>query len=661
MPATANSGSPPVSSVSSKPPQTPSSRELVDSVVITRGHWSREGSNGQRRYFRPNSNAVHLYANMIHKTTLASFDNECINAIRLVPPDSQEYLMNLYWTQSNNILPVVDKEAFMKDRTSNQHANYSPFLHLCILATGFGYSDKGRPELKSLLMPNLSENVLERELRRLAVVEVDRPQGMRSIQALLLLGRLECMAGRENAGWLYSSLAHRLTFDFGLHLDVTGLEVSERDLQTRRIVLWACVISDRIWSLYSGRPPSIDLDEISKSVRSPFELNISSLSSLECQIYGHLVSLLSIGGKIMPRGKDDVTTDFATLMSLDQELEIWHSKLPEALKWQPSNWASAPTSLFHLHQQYHTILILLHKPFATFDSYLGGTRSGSSSSLETSLKGHCVVHCRSKCLDHAMSVSRILNKSHSRSKELPTFVTGIEHASIAAAALVASLLCMSDAKERIKPLKHLYSLIGTLHMMDSIQANAKGIAAVLQAMIDDNDWDLLLDEEEDDFHPSSLYARCRQKRSSSNSGYQEQPQAKRERVTDQTSLKTQSLQGSGPSAHAENGATLSNEMLTDPPASPPRMLGRTLSAVDNDLGTSLSSIGVSNIGITTTDIPEGSPFFFSNHESGVDFSFMQPLSWDSFCDSSFVRNMTLTAPSDGPVSMTLDGDDSTDL
>jgi len=104
----------------------------------------------------------------------------------------------------------------------------------------------------------------------------------------------------------------------------------------------------RFWVLYSGRPPTISLGDISKSIPSPFELKINSLGSLECQIYASLVSLLLIGGKIMPSGKADVASDYTALMALDKELETWYSELPETIKWQPSNLTSAPMSLFHL-------------------------------------------------------------------------------------------------------------------------------------------------------------------------------------------------------------------------------------------------------------------------------------------------------------------------
>lgn len=250
-----------------------------------------------------------------------------------------------------------------------------------------------------------------------------------------------------------------------------------------------------------------------------------------------------------------------------------------------------------------------------------------------------------------MSVSRILNKSHGRMKELPTFITGIEHASIAGAALVASLLCMSDAKERIKPLKHLYSLICTLEMMLRVQANAKGIATVLQTVIDDNGWDLLLEEEEDEFCASSLYAQCRPKRTQIEN--REKPQSKRQKLTDSSSATAQSSHLSGHNADAENLTDWSNSLLSSRQAPPSRVPGRSLSGIDADVATSFAPVGTSTIG--SADVREADSFFLSNQwnlrnardslcmESGVDdLSFTQPLAWDFLCDRSLDKHTTLT-------------------
>jgi hypothetical protein len=45
--------------------------------------------------------------------------------------------------------------------------------------------------------------------------ELERPGGIPSVVALLLLGDLECGVGRDNLGWLYGGMAVRLAFDIG--------------------------------------------------------------------------------------------------------------------------------------------------------------------------------------------------------------------------------------------------------------------------------------------------------------------------------------------------------------------------------------------------------------------------------------------------------------
>jgi hypothetical protein len=45
--------------------------------------------------------------------------------------------------------------------------------------------------------------------------ELERPGGIPSVVALLLLGDLECGVGRDNLGWMYGGMAVRLAFDIG--------------------------------------------------------------------------------------------------------------------------------------------------------------------------------------------------------------------------------------------------------------------------------------------------------------------------------------------------------------------------------------------------------------------------------------------------------------
>ncbi|RMZ68333.1 Fungal specific transcription factor domain-containing [Pyrenophora seminiperda CCB06] len=206
------------SAKSSKSPERlspASSEEIVNTIVNARGHWIHDGDSGQRCYFQPNSNAILNYSTMVRNSSSAAFQSDCVRVIQSIPLATQDHLGDVYWEKSNSILPVIDKDVFNEDKSNNGTSYYSPFLYLCILATGLAYSDKDRSDIKALSLDDESETMLMHELHRLAIHEVDRPAGIPSIQALVLLGRLECMNGRENAGWIFSSALLALSRVFG--------------------------------------------------------------------------------------------------------------------------------------------------------------------------------------------------------------------------------------------------------------------------------------------------------------------------------------------------------------------------------------------------------------------------------------------------------------
>jgi hypothetical protein len=105
-----------------------------------------------------------------------------------VPPDVALLLMDRFWTCYNDVIRVVHREAFESGEF------YSVFLHICMLALACRYA-KGHGQIAT---------DLHREARRLAGRELEAPGGVPSIQALLLLGDLECGVGSTNTGWLYA-------------------------------------------------------------------------------------------------------------------------------------------------------------------------------------------------------------------------------------------------------------------------------------------------------------------------------------------------------------------------------------------------------------------------------------------------------------------------
>ncbi|RMZ68332.1 nitrogen assimilation transcription factor nit-4 [Pyrenophora seminiperda CCB06] len=326
-------------------------------------------------------------------------------------------------------------------------------------------------------------------------------------------------------------------------------------------------------------------------------------------------------GKMMPNGRTGASNgirahDYANLITLEQELETWHSGLPDAIKWKPANLNAPPMSFFHL----QLVLIQYLKeiePFAEFDSSLGQVPAMSPPALpKTSAKHHCVNYSQNRCLEEAIFVSRILNKSRGGLKGLGTFVTNIEHASVAGATIVASILSAGDSKERIKPLKHLYSLIGTLQTMLH-PASAKSVAMVLQRVIDDNGWDLLLEDDEDGLDLSSVYAQ-RRGRGASNDHY-ERVQTKRQKVTNQETSTAQRIH---------------SERLTDDSLNTP---AHTLPGAAGVIGTEVMPIDISSATTSQLDIAFDLPSQWNQENDGGCLS-VRAIPDEFSVDESFLWN-----------------------
>ena len=116
--------------------------------------------------------------------------------------------MDLFWDYYNSVLHIVHKEAFNEDMQSGSSKYYSGFLHISILAMGYRFADLEREDMKKITLGN-RECTLHREAKYMLDMELERPGGIPSVQAFLLLGDLECGVGRDNTGWMYAGKFER--------------------------------------------------------------------------------------------------------------------------------------------------------------------------------------------------------------------------------------------------------------------------------------------------------------------------------------------------------------------------------------------------------------------------------------------------------------------
>lgn len=161
--------------------------------------------SGRLRFFGPTANS-HVYTESLLKcdwTEVPEPIRHAEQALRCLSHEAHAYLMQCFWDYYNNVLQVVDKQSFEANQASRNPKFYSLFLHITILAAGWRFADKNREDMKLLDLGN-RESMLHREAKFLVDVELERPGGIPSVQAFLLLGDLECGIGRDNTGWVYS-------------------------------------------------------------------------------------------------------------------------------------------------------------------------------------------------------------------------------------------------------------------------------------------------------------------------------------------------------------------------------------------------------------------------------------------------------------------------
>jgi len=184
-----------------EPKKDPSTRHLL----AAKGNHTFDQSVGRARFFGPTANS-HVYAKVA--TVLEPQDRveklrRAEGVIRALRPPTYDHLMRCFWDFYNPWLQVVDESGFEAGRSTQDSRFYSTFLHLAMLAIGFRFADRERDDMQRL-MAGARESTFHRETKALVQMELERPGGIPSVQALLLLADLECGVGRDATGWMYA-------------------------------------------------------------------------------------------------------------------------------------------------------------------------------------------------------------------------------------------------------------------------------------------------------------------------------------------------------------------------------------------------------------------------------------------------------------------------
>ncbi|KIW04668.1 uncharacterized protein PV09_04407 [Verruconis gallopava] len=455
-------------------------------------------ASGRLRFFGPTTN-MNLLSGVNLSRSLERRESHWPIAllIRDLSLETHDYLMDLYWRMHNSHFHLVHKDAFEEDLASGGTQFYSILLHFAMLAIGHRYADKSREDIVRLVAsgkPPCCISVMHAKAKSMIHLELEKPGGIPSIQALFLLADLECMIGNDATGWMLAGMSFRLVFDVGLHVDPEELQLTERELEIRHMVLWACLINDTYYSIYMGRPSYFKTSDIAPSCMSKdFSRLIASRQPRPCakrwetKVYESLLRLMELVGPLcdLEVKQPWKTTDaYFKIAAVDKELTSWLAGLPDELKWTEENIENGPAPLYLLHSQYHTALILLHRPFVNYGQRINGDGPYGADS-EPERMNHFTILSRTVCADNAKKVAAIMSRYRQRFDLAQCFVTGLQHAGTAATALMAELVIQSNAIERKDLLANLECLKLALSEMARSYQPAVLMSSVVEAFIKD--------------------------------------------------------------------------------------------------------------------------------------------------------------------------------
>ncbi|KAF2732338.1 hypothetical protein EJ04DRAFT_441202, partial [Polyplosphaeria fusca] len=456
-------------------------------------------ASGRVRFFGPTTNMHILSRSTSDPGKMQETFWPISTLVRDLSPVTHDYLIDLFFDYHNSALHIVHKWAFLDDLKSGGTQFYSNFLHMTMLAEGYRYADMSRPDIKKFACQDSDSSMFHTKAKKMAELELVKPGGVPSIQAFSLLGDLEVGIGRDDTGWMFAGMAFRLLFDVGLHVDPCELRLTEREVQIRHMVLWACIMNDVYWALYLGRPTTLKAFDIAPAcLNKDFDRLIESQTrtyayekTIETRVYEALLQLMDLLEPLCEtkdlRKNLKPADAYLKIATLDRALNNWYADLPERLRWTTENVANAPPSFYLLHTQYHTALILLHRTFPSLSS-----PSAPQTPVRHSGSTHFSALSRSVCVANAVEVASIISHYRARFPIQRVFVTGLQHVGTAATALMAEVSTLQadpDAAEPMHILGHLKELRDAMRDMQHMYQPANLMATVVEHFLHDEERD----------------------------------------------------------------------------------------------------------------------------------------------------------------------------
>ncbi|KAH9079362.1 fungal-specific transcription factor domain-containing protein [Lactarius deliciosus] len=255
--------------------------------------------------------------------------------------DMVEKLVNAYFTEIAPILPVITQAEFLTSPSPPPILLYS----ICLVAAA-------RRDVPQSIFDAIRYTVN-------GVIKADdvlSTASIANVQSLLILSMVgDChsqfVPNALSALWVRLGTAIRMAQDLGLH----RAEAVKQNIEMRRRLWGACLISDRWVSLSYGHPYMIDVNDCDARLPSsgtPYDLYVDELVRLSIILGRVLKTVYSPAGLMN-------TTDEALAVLL-ADLENWKKNLPPSLQFRGPDSSVNAGVLFLL---YSCVLMIFYRVF----------------------------------------------------------------------------------------------------------------------------------------------------------------------------------------------------------------------------------------------------------------------------------------------------------
>ncbi|TFK54750.1 hypothetical protein OE88DRAFT_1642088 [Heliocybe sulcata] len=250
-------------------------------------------------------------------------------------------LVNAYFMDVSPLLPIVTQSELLSNATPPPILLYS----MCAVAA----AKRDVPQTVFDTLRHAVNNVIKAE-------DVLSTASLVNVQSLIILSMTgDChsqfVPNALSALWIRLGAAIRMAQDLGLH----RAESVKADIEMRRRLWGACVISDRWTSLAYGHPFMIDVQDCDARLPSSGDNNDLYMDEM--------VRLSIILGRVLktiysPSGLTLATDEI--LYALLADIEAWQANLPENLRFRGPD---SPTNAGILHLLYSCVCMIFWRVF----------------------------------------------------------------------------------------------------------------------------------------------------------------------------------------------------------------------------------------------------------------------------------------------------------